>query len=144
MKKGDVTFYLGRAECVWAVAVFVEMSSSSTKHAFAQVGAPFLAMPLSFAPLALHSKLLVSPVPWAVDCLDHARDVVGRVGRQLGGESVNDVVMNLPVRVSTGEGVGGDHQVCLCIVQAVPRGHDVHCNVSCLVREPTISLHFCC
>ena len=53
------------------------------------------------------------------------------------------MVANLPICISTGEGVGGDHQVCLCVMQAIPHGCNTHCNVSCLIRESAIPPYFC-
>ena len=59
------------------MAVFIKVSSSAAQHTLVQVGAPLLAVPLSFAPLALCGELFVSPIPQAIDCLDHARNVAG-------------------------------------------------------------------
>ena len=75
MKEGDVAFDLRGAERMQAMAVLIQMSSSAAEHTFAQIGAPFLSMPVSFAPLALCGEFLIGPIPWAINCLDHSRDM---------------------------------------------------------------------
>ena len=77
MEEGDVALNFQGAECVRATAIFVEVPSSATQHTLAQIGVPLLTMPLSFAPLALRGKFLIGSIPGAINCLNHARDMVG-------------------------------------------------------------------
>ena len=75
VKERDVALNFGRAECVRATAVFIEVLSSTTEHTLTQVGAPFFSMPIPLAPFALRGKFFVGPVPRAVDGFDHSSDV---------------------------------------------------------------------
>ena len=75
VKEGDVAFNLGGAECMRAAAILIQVSLSAAEHTLTQIGAPLLSMPISLAPLTLCSEFLIGPIPWAVNCLDHARDV---------------------------------------------------------------------
>ena len=77
VKEGNIALDLRRAECMQTAAVLIQMFSSTTEHTLMQIGTPFLSVPVSLTPLTLHSKFLISPIPWAVNCLDHARDVAG-------------------------------------------------------------------
>ena len=75
VKEGDVAFNLRGAECVQVAAILIQVSLSAAEHTLTQIGAPLLSMPILLAPLALCSEFLISPIPWAVNCLDHVRDV---------------------------------------------------------------------
>ena len=75
MQEGDVAFDFGGAECVWAVTVFVQVSSPTTEHTLSQIGAPLFSMPIPLAPFALRGELFVGPIPRAVDSFDHSSDV---------------------------------------------------------------------
>ena len=75
VEERDIAFDFGRAECVWAATVFIEMPLSAAEHTFTQVGAPFLSMPIPLAPFALRGELFVGPVPRAVDSFDHSSDM---------------------------------------------------------------------
>ena len=119
------------------------MSSPTAEHALTQIGAPFFSMPIPFAPFALRGKLLVGPVPWTIDSLDHVGDMPRCVGGQLRGKAVNDMAMNSPICVGTGKGVGRDHQVCLRVVQPVSQSCDAHGDVSRLIGESAMPLDFC-
>ena len=140
MKKRDVALDFGRAECVRAAAVFIEVSFSTTEHTLTQIGAPLFSVPILLAPFALRGELLVSPVPWTIDSLNHAGDMPRRIRGRLRGEAIDNMATNSPIRVGAGEGVGGDHEVGLSVVQPIPEGGDSHGDVSCLVGESAMSL----
>ena len=55
---------------------------------------------------------------------------------------IDNVATDLPVCIGTREGVRGDHQICLCVVQTVPHSCNVHGDVPCLVSELAVSFDF--
>ena len=75
MKEGDVALDFGRAKCMWAAAIFIEVSSSTAEHTLTQVGTPFFSMPIPLAPFALRGELFVGPIPRAIDSFDHSGDM---------------------------------------------------------------------
>ena len=47
-----------------------------------------------------------------------------------------------PIGISTREGVGGDHQIGLRVMQTIPHGRNVHCYISHLVSESAMPFDF--
>ena len=56
---------------------------------------------------------------------------------------INNVATNSPVCVGVGKGMGGDHQVHLCVVQPISHSCNTHRDISCLVGESMMPLDLC-
>lgn len=50
MEEGNVAFHLGETESMRLMTIFINMPLTTTQHTLAQIGTPFLAMPLMSAP----------------------------------------------------------------------------------------------
>lgn len=79
MRERDIALNFSRTVGMWLAAILIDMLSSPAQHVATKIGAPFFAMPIAFAPLALHGKFFIGLVPQAVNCFNHSQNVSGGI-----------------------------------------------------------------